>query len=40
MVNTEGMNIDEGIAPTYELDKNDFFDVQKVTELIKNHYAQ
>ena len=40
LVNTKGMNIDEGIAPTYELDKKDFFNVQKVTELVKNYYAQ
>lgn len=40
LVSTKGMNIDAGIAPNYELEKNDFFDVQKVTELIKNYYAQ
>ena len=40
LVDTKGMNIDAGIAPTYELNKNDFFDVQKVTELVENYYAQ
>ena len=36
----KGVNIDSGIAPTYELDKHDFFDVEKVTQLIQNYYAQ
>ena len=40
LTDTKGMNIDAGIAPTYELDKTDFFDVQKVTDLVKNYYAQ
>ena len=37
--NTKGENIDTGIAPTYELDKNDFFNVQKVTQLVESYYA-
>ena len=37
---TKWMNIDAGITPTYELDKSDFFDVQKVTALVNNYYAQ
>ena len=40
LVNTKGVNIDAGVAPTYELDKHDFFNVQKVTQLIDSYYAQ
>ena len=38
--NTKGENIDSGINPTYELDKDDFFDVQKVTQLVESYYAK
>jgi len=38
--NTKGENIDEGIVPTYELDKDDFFNVEKVTQLVEGYYAQ
>ena len=37
--NTKGENIDSGTVPTCELDKADFFDVQKVTQLVENHYG-
>ena len=40
LVNTKGVNIDAGVAPTYELDKHDFFNVQKVTQLVEDYYEQ
>ena len=40
LVNTKGVNNDAGVAPTYELDKHDFFNVQKVTQLVEDYYAQ
>ena len=38
--NTKGENIDRGVVPTYVLDKADFFNVQKVTQLVESYYAQ
>ncbi len=38
--NTEGKNIDEGIAPTYELEIDDFFNIEKVTQLVEDYYAE
>ncbi len=40
LVNTKGVNNDAGVAPTYELDKHVFFNVQKVTQLVEDYYAQ
>jgi C-terminal processing protease CtpA/Prc len=38
--NTKGENIDKGIVPTYELETDDFFNIQKVTQLINNFYSK
>ena len=35
-----GENDDAGVAPTYELHKDDSFDVQKVTRLMESHYVK
>ena len=40
LINLKGENIDSGIAPTYNLDKEDFFNVQKVTQLVESYYAK
>jgi hypothetical protein len=40
LVNLQGENIDAGVVPTYELDTNDFFNVQKVTQLVESYYAK
>lgn len=40
LINLQGENIDAGIVPTYELDTNDFFNVQKVTQLVESYYAK
>ena len=40
MTDTKGKNIDEGIAPDYELDTDDFFNIPKLTQLIKSYYAK
>jgi len=37
--NTKHENIDKGIAPTYELDKDDYFNLQKLTQLIESYYS-
>ena len=39
LTNTQGENIDGGIVPDYELEHDDFFDVQKVAQLVENYYA-
>ena len=39
LVNQKGENIDAGVSPTYQLEKDDFFDVQKVTQLVEAYYA-
>lgn len=39
LINLKGENIDAGITPTYELEKDDFFDIQKVTQLVEAYYA-
>lgn len=39
LINQKGENIDAGVSPTYELEKDDFFDVQKVTQLVEAYYA-
>ena len=40
LANTKGENIDAGIVPTYELDNDDFFNIQKVAQLVEGYYAQ
>ena len=41
MANTSNENIDSGIEPTYLLETvDDFYDIPKVTELIKNYYSK
>ena len=41
MANTANENIDSGIEPTYLLETvDDFYDIPKVTELIKNYYSK
>ena len=41
MANTTNENIDSGIEPTYLLETvDDFYDIPKVTELIKNYYSK
>ena len=37
--NQKGENIDAGIVPTYELDYNDYFNIQKVAQLVEGYYA-
>jgi hypothetical protein len=39
LVDQKGENIDAGVSPTYQLEKDDFFDVQKVTQLVEAYYA-
>ena len=39
LINQKGENIDAGVSPTYQLEKDDFFDVQKVTQLVEAYYA-
>ena len=38
--NTKGENIDKGIAPNYELETTDFFNISKVTQLIESYYGK
>lgn len=38
LINTKGENIDPGITPTYELGTDDFFNVEKVTQLVESYY--
>ena len=38
--NAKGENIENGIMPDFELDKNDFFNVQKVEQIVENYYAK
>ena len=41
MANTSNENIDSGIEPTYLLETvDDFYDIPKVTELIKDYYSK
>ena len=41
MANMSNENIDSGIEPTYLLETvDDFYDIPKVTELIKNYYSK
>ena len=40
LANTKGENIDAGIVPTYELDNDDYFNIQKVAQLVEGYYAQ
>ena len=40
VTNTYGENIDPGIDPTYELEKADFYNIPKVTQLIETYYAK
>ena len=40
MTNTKGENIDEGIAPDYPLEVDDFYDIAKVGKLIEEFYAK
>jgi hypothetical protein len=37
--NSKGENINAGIVPHYELRKNDFFNIQKVEQLIEDYYT-
>lgn len=39
LMNLKGENIDQGIEPTYELNTEDFFNIQKVTQLVESYYA-
>ncbi len=39
-INAKGVNIDSGIEPDYELDINDFFNVQKVGQLVEKYYQK
>ena len=39
LINLNGENIDAGIVPTYELERDDFFNVEKVTQLINSYYG-
>ena len=40
LINTKGENIDKGIVPTYTLETpEDFYDIQKVTQLIESYYS-
>jgi hypothetical protein len=39
LTDTKGENIDAGITPTYELDVEDFFNIQKLTQLIEGYYS-
>jgi len=38
LINHKGENIDAGIKPDYELETADFFNIQKVTQLIESYY--
>jgi len=38
--NTKGQNIDEGIEPDYQLEADEFFDIEKVGKLIEQFYAK
>ena len=38
--NTKGENIDKGIAPNYEMETTDFFNISKVTQLIESYYGK
>ena len=40
LLNHNNENIDSGIEPHYELDYDDFFNVQKVGQLIENYYQK
>ena len=40
LVNKNGENIDGGIAPTYELEAADFFNIPKVGQLVEAFYAK
>jgi C-terminal processing protease CtpA/Prc len=40
LTDTKGINIEPGIEPNYELDINDFFDIQKVGQLIESYYSK
>ena len=40
LMNHNNENIDPGIEPHYELDFDDFFNVQKVGQIIESHYAK
>ena len=40
LADTKGENIDAGIVPTYELDNDDYFNIQKVAQLVESYYAQ
>jgi hypothetical protein len=40
LADTKGENIDAGIVPTYELDNDDYFNIQKVAQLVEGYYAQ
>ena len=37
--NTKGENIDVGVVPDYELEVDEFFDIEKIGKLIENFYA-
>lgn len=40
LTDMKGQNIDAGIVPTYELDNDDYFNIQKVAQLVEGYYAQ
>ena len=40
LINLNGENIDAGIVPTYQLETEDFFNIQKVTQLVESYYAK
>ena len=40
LINTNGENIDGGIAPTYELGLDDYFNIPKLTQLVNSYYAK
>ena len=38
--NLKGQNIDAGIEPNYQLEPDEFFDIEKVGKLIEQFYAK
>ena len=38
--NAKGESIENGIMPDFELDKNDFFNVQKVEQIVESYYSK
>jgi hypothetical protein len=38
--NLKGQNIDAGIEPDYQLEPDEFFDIEKVGKLIEQFYAK